>query len=72
LVAWLKQRRRLLLGLERRKFLGELRSNGAVDAYLQQFKRELGLVESVLTGPDFRKFVAPYVPIFAPAVHGEA
>jgi hypothetical protein len=72
LIAWLKRRRHFLIGVERRRFLNELSRNGAVGDYVQEFKRELAVVESVLTGPDFRAFVAPYIRIFAPSVAGDA
>lgn len=72
LIAWLKHRRRFLVGAERQRFFAELRLGGAVDADIQQFKRELSAIDSVLTGPEFREFIAPYARVFAPPVAGGA
>jgi glycosyltransferase domain-containing protein len=61
-VQWLKTRRRLSVFLERRRFLGKLRADGAAPDYIAKFKRDLAQIEDVLTGCEFRQFLALHRP----------
>jgi glycosyltransferase domain-containing protein len=61
-VAWLKQRRRLRLIFERRGIFNKLREHGATAAYLTKFSHELGQIEEVLTGREFKVFLGGQMP----------
>jgi glycosyltransferase domain-containing protein len=56
-LAWLKRRRRYSVRSERRTLFKQLASHGASAAYLDQFRHELSVIESVLTGPEFLQFL---------------
>jgi glycosyltransferase domain-containing protein len=62
LVAWLKRRRRLLVIFERRDLFNKLREDGATAAYLVKFAYELGQIEEVLTGREFKHFLGRHMP----------
>jgi glycosyltransferase domain-containing protein len=61
LLQWLKTRRRYSVPLERRAIFSELQRNGASASYLKTFRGELAQIEDVLTGTEFRCFIAPFV-----------
>lgn len=61
LLTWLKTRRRISVPFERKVILAKLRDNGATDAYLQAFKRELAEIEDVVRGDAFRAFLRPHI-----------
>jgi len=63
LVAWLKRRRRLRLGSERRNIFARLRTDGATSEYVVKCKDELAQMEDVLTGQDFRQFLGQHMPV---------
>jgi glycosyltransferase domain-containing protein len=58
-IMWLKKRRRLFVNRERARLLEKLEKDGASASYCNAFRQELRLIEDVLSGPDFRAFVAP-------------
>jgi len=62
LVVWLKRRRRLRLGSERRSIFARLRADGATSEYVAKFKDELAQIEDVLTACDFRQFLRQHMP----------
>ena len=62
LMNWLKKRRRYFVGRERAAIFSKLAADGASDAYLAAFGRELETIEDVVAGVEFSKFVRPHVP----------
>jgi glycosyltransferase domain-containing protein len=64
-LAWYQNMPRVFPGRERAAFFETLRASGATPAYLQQFQAELEAVEGTLSGQDFRRFLAHYLPLFA-------
>jgi len=60
-VTWLKTRRRPIVRVERRRLLSKLHRSGATPEYIANFKRELAQIEEVLSGREFKEFLAPYM-----------
>ncbi len=60
---WLKKRRRYFLARERARIFANLAADGASDAYIAAFRRELGAIEDVLDGRDFADFIRPYIAV---------
>lgn len=61
LVTWLKTWHRPIVLLERRRLLSKLHRSGATPEYVAHFKRELAQIEKVLSGQEFKEFLAPYM-----------
>jgi glycosyltransferase domain-containing protein len=61
---WLKNRRRYFVASERAALFSKLTADGASDAYLAEFTKELRTIEDVLTGAEFAAFIRPYLLIF--------
>lgn len=60
LVNWLLRRKRYFVGRERAVLMSNLRRDGADDASVSRFDRELSTIEGVLTGSEFEDFVRPH------------
>jgi glycosyltransferase domain-containing protein len=66
-VRWLKKRRRYFVGRERARLLSRLAADGASNACLSAFERELDMIEDVLVGTDFADFIRHYISAFGTA-----
>lgn len=60
LLQWMKTRRRFGVQAERQKLLKMLKSHGASDAYLADFKREVEAIDDTLNGNRFAAFFAAH------------
>jgi len=70
LLIWLKKRRRVSVGFERRALFDTLAKDGASQNYLTAFRREFVLIEEVLAGRECRDFLTSYVSKLQSEVRG--
>lgn len=63
-VNWLKNHRRYFIARERQAIFSRLTADGAPVEYLAKFAEELQLIEDVITGSEFARFINPYLATF--------
>lgn len=61
LVRWLQNRPRFNVRRGRAVLLSELKAAGASNAYLSAFRSDLALIEDVLGGDEFARYLEPYL-----------
>ncbi len=72
LVGWLQNRPRFSRRRGRAVLLAELAAAGAPQAYLSAFRSDLGLIEDVLGGDEFARYLEPYLLELGPADRNRA